>query len=84
MRALVRKLGNSSGVIIPKPVLSQIGVEVGDDLDLSLEDGRILLVPVKQHPRAGWVDAAKGIADAGDDALVWPELGNAGDDELKW
>ena len=41
MRALVRKLGNSSGVIIPKPILSQIGVEVGDDLDLSLDDGRI-------------------------------------------
>ncbi len=41
MRAPVRKLGNSSGVIIPKPILSQIGVEVGDDLDLSLDDGRI-------------------------------------------
>jgi len=84
MRALVRKLGNSSGIIIPKPILSQIGVEVGDNLDLSLEEGGILLVPVRQHPRAGWADAAKGIAEADDDALVWPEFGNAGDDELKW
>lgn len=84
MRALVRKLGNSSGVIIPKPILSQIGVEVGDDLNLSLENGGILLVPVKQHPRTGWAEAAKSIAEAGDDALVWPEFGNAGDDERKW
>jgi antitoxin MazE len=34
--------------------------------------------------RAGWTDAAKRVAQAGDDSLVWPELGNAGDDELKW
>jgi len=38
-------MGNSSGVIIQKPILAQIGVEAGDDLDLSLDDGRIVLVP---------------------------------------
>jgi antitoxin MazE len=84
MRVLVRKLGNSSGVIIPKPILVQIGVEVGDDLDLLLDDNRIVLAPVKRHPRAGWAKAAKCIAAAGDDAPVWPEFGNAGDAELKW
>ena len=84
MRAPVRKLGNSSGIIIPKPILSQIGVEVGDDLDLSLDDGRIVLAPVKQHPRARWAEAARRIAEAGDDSLVWPEFANAGDYELKW
>jgi antitoxin MazE len=84
MRAPIRKLGNSSGVIIPKPILSQIGVEAGDDLDLSLDEDRIVLAPVKRNPRAGWADAAKRLAEAGDDAPVWPEFGNAGDTELKW
>jgi antitoxin MazE len=84
MRAPVRKMGNSSGVILPKPILTQLGVEAGDDLDLSLDDGRIVLVRVKRHPRAGWADAAKRIAEAGDDALVWPEFGNASDADLKW
>jgi antitoxin MazE len=84
MRAPIRKLGNSSGVIIPKPILSQIGVEAGDDLDLSLDADRIVLVPVKRNPRAGWADAAKRLAEAGDDLPVWPEFGNAGDTELKW
>lgn len=84
MRVLVRKLGNSSGVIIPKPILSQIGVAAGDDLDLSLDEDRIVLAPIRRHPRAGWAEAAKRVAEAGDDALVWPELGNAGDAELKW
>jgi antitoxin MazE len=84
MRAPVRKMGNSSGVIIPKPVLMQIGVEAGDDLDLSVDEGRILLAPVKRHPRAGWADASKRIAQANDDALVWPEFGNDDDADLKW
>jgi antitoxin MazE len=84
MRTPVRKMGNSSGVIIPKPILAQLGAKTGDDLDLSLEDGRIVLAPAKQHPRAGWADAARRIAEAGDDALVWPEFGNAGDVNLKW
>lgn len=84
MRTTVRKMGNSSGVIIPKPILAQIGVEAGDDLDLSLDDGRIVLAPAKRHPRAGWADAAKKIAENGDDALVWPEFGNADDANLEW
>ena len=84
MRAHLRKMGNSTGVIIPRAILTQIGVQAGDDLDLSLDDGRIVLRPVKRHPRAGWADEAKRIADTGDDALVWPEFGNAGDTDLKW
>ena len=84
MRAPVRKVGNSSGVIIPQPILAQIGVAAGDDLDLSLDDGRVMLAPARRRPRAGWADAAKRIAEAGDDALVWPEFGNADDANLEW
>jgi antitoxin MazE len=84
MRAPVRKMGNSAGIIIPKPILSQVGVEAGDDLDLSLEGRRIVLVPAKRHPRAGWAAAAKEIAEQRDDKLVWPEFGNDDDRDLKW
>lgn len=77
-------MGNSSGVIIPKPILVQIGVEAGDDLDLSLDDGRLVLTPARRHPRTGWAEAAKRIAASGDDALVWPEFGNADDANLEW
>jgi antitoxin MazE len=77
-------MGNSSGIIIPKPILTQIGVEAGDDLELSLDDGRIVLAPVKRHPRTGWAEAAKQIAESGDDALVWPEFANEDHAELKW
>jgi antitoxin MazE len=84
MRTSLRKMGNSTGLIIPKPILVQIGVEAGDDLDLSLDNGHIVMRPVKRDPRAGWAEDAKRIAETGDDALVWPEFGNDGDANLKW
>jgi antitoxin MazE len=83
MRASVRKMGNSSGIIIPKPILKQIGVDAGDDLELSLDRDKIVLSPAR-HPRAGWLDAAKHIAENRDDGLVWPEFGNAGDADWEW
>ena len=84
MRAAVRKMGNSAGVIIPKPILAEVGVQAGDNLDLSLDDGRIVLAPAKRHPRAGWAEAAQRIAESKDDALVWPEFANADDADLRW
>jgi antitoxin MazE len=38
----------------------------------------------KRKPRVGWADASKKIAEAGDDALVWPEFPNADDNDLYW
>ena len=43
MRATVRKLGNLSGVIIPKSMLAEIGLTAGDAVDLSLQEGRIAI-----------------------------------------
>ena len=84
MRAQLRRMGNSSGVIIPKPVLAQLGVAAGDSLDLAVEAGRLVLAPVPAHPRAGWAEAAQQLAEAGDDAPVWPLFGNEDDAGLQW
>jgi len=84
MRTAVRKLGNSSGVIIPKSLLRELDVTVGDAVDLALEAGRIVLIPLKRRARAGWAEASLGIAEARDDTLVWPEFGNIEDETLIW
>jgi antitoxin MazE len=84
MRAAVRKLGNSSGVIIPKSLLAEAGVSIGDMVDLTLDEGRIVLAPVLRQARAAWAEASKRLADAGDDAPVWPEFGNSDDETLDW
>jgi len=83
MRAAVRKLGNSSGVIIPKSLLRDLGMVEGAPVEMTLEGGRIVLVPIKRRARAGWAEASHSIA-AHDDALVWPEFGNAEDETLTW
>ena len=84
VRAAIRKLGNSSGVIIPKSMLAQIGIAAGDPVDLSLEDGRIAITPIKRRPREGWAAAFAEIEELGDEDLAWLQFGNDGDDELQW
>ncbi|WP_246663650.1 AbrB/MazE/SpoVT family DNA-binding domain-containing protein [Phyllobacterium endophyticum] len=69
MRSAVRKMGNSSGVIIPKPFLIEIGSQPGDEVDLLVEDGRIIITLVRGAPRAGWAEDAKRIAENNDDTL---------------
>lgn len=84
MRAAVRKFGNSSGVIIPKSMLARIGIAAGDLVELSLEDGRITITPVKRRPREGWAAAFAEITELGDEDLRWLQFGNEGDEELQW
>jgi antitoxin MazE len=84
VRAAMRKLGNSSGPMIPKFMLAEIGIGAGDAVDLSLEDGRILITPVKRRPREGWAAAFAKIGEVGDDDLASLKFGNEGDEELQW
>ncbi|MHB8529944.1 MAG: AbrB/MazE/SpoVT family DNA-binding domain-containing protein [Caulobacteraceae bacterium] len=77
-------MGNSSGVIIPKPLLNEIGLNAGDEVEMSLTDGIVTLAPVRRAPRAGWAADARAIAAAGEDRLVWPEFANEADDDLTW
>jgi antitoxin MazE len=78
----LRKMGNSSGAIIPKAMLSDIGARQGDSVELSVEAGRLVITPVQTHPRAGWAEASAALAAAGDDGLVWPDFGN--DEDANW
>lgn len=84
MQSSLKKIGNSTGVLIPKPLLTEIGAKTGDSIDLSVENGRIVMELVAKVPRAGWAEASKRLATEGDDGLVWPEFANEGDDQLKW
>jgi antitoxin MazE len=84
MKTALRKMGNSSGVIIPKPILNELGVKAGDKIEMTLEAGRVILAPIKRHPREGWAESAKALAEVGDDGVVWPEFGNADDEKLVW
>jgi antitoxin MazE len=82
MKVVIRKMGNSHGVIIPKPVLAQAGLV--SEAEMRVEKGAIVLEKPSSAPRTGWAEASKKLATTGDDELVWPELGSETDKDLQW
>ncbi len=82
MEVAIRRMGNSQGVLIPKPILAQLGL--AGSADLQVRDGVIEIRPIRRNPREGWADDAKRLAQQGGDALVWPEVANEGDAEIVW
>ncbi len=82
MEVAIRKMGNSHGVLIPKPILVQLGI--AGVADLQVRNGVIEIRPVKRNPRESWTEDARRLASEADDGLVWPEPANAGDDSFNW
>jgi antitoxin MazE len=82
MRAKVVQIGNSRGVRIPKSILTACGI--GDMVDLSVDDGKIVLQAAPQV-RQGWAEAAQEMARQQDDELLDPPTPTAFDeDEWEW
>lgn len=51
MQTLVRKIGNSTGMIIPANILKKYSLSVGDQLDIQDDNGRIVIVPIQTKPK---------------------------------
>jgi antitoxin MazE len=78
----IRRIGNSQGIVIPKPLLAQVGLE--GHAEVTVERNALVLRRPAKPTRAGWAAAAKKIAGLGDDALVMGEFTNEDDAELIW
>ncbi len=50
MQTRIQKWGNSLGLRIPKSFAEEAGVEAGSEVDLSLEDGELVIRP-KRVPK---------------------------------
>lgn len=82
MKTMIRRMGNSQGVLIPKPILAQLGLE--DEVEMEVRDDALVIRKPRKQARAGWAEASQAVAEAGDDELVLGEFGNADDSELVW
>jgi len=82
MLTTIRRLGNSQGVLIPKPLLQQVGLV--DQAEMLVEGDALVLRRPKEEPRKGWAAASQLIAILGDDALVQPEFSSEGNEKLAW
>ena len=48
MKTKVQKWGNSLAVRIPRPFAEETGLENGSSIELSLEEGRLILTPLSE------------------------------------
>jgi antitoxin MazE len=78
----VRRIGNSLGIVIPKPVLAQVGLS--GQAELTIESGAIVLRKPRKAARSGWAEAAQSVAIQGEDELLMGEFANAADPQLEW
>lgn len=84
MQIAIRNIGNSKGVVLPKPLLAQVGLADQVVVEISVEHGAIVLKKPPSSVREGWAKAAADIAARGDDALLIGEFGNIDDAGLVW
>ena len=82
MLITIRRLGNSQGVLIPKPLLQQVGLV--DQAEMLVEGDAVVLRRPKAEPRAGWAAASAELAACDGDSLLMPDFANEGDAELVW
>ena len=80
----IRQIGNSHGVVIPKPLLVQLGLSGEAGADMTVEGDALVLRRPASRVRAGWAEAARKIAACDADGLVMGEFPNADDEELSW
>ena len=79
MQTKVRKIGNSSGVVIAKAILQATSISDQDSVNISVDNGKIVIEKV-QKARLGWTKRFLDAKEKEED--FFPEnLSNKFDDE---
>jgi len=82
MLTTIRKMGNSQGVLIPKPLLQQVGL--ADEVELLVEGDSLVLRRPKPAPRSGWAESGRKLAEMGEPTPVLLDFANEDDESLVW
>lgn len=51
MKTNIRKIGNSSGMILPSAILKKLNLSDGDEVDVSESGNKIMITPKKIKPK---------------------------------
>lgn len=86
LQSTLRKMGNSTGMILPKAILDQLGLASGTKVELRVENGEVIARPAKRKVREGWEEAAKRIGAEGmtDEEREWLAMPSDFDGEWEW
>ncbi|MDX2190905.1 MAG: AbrB/MazE/SpoVT family DNA-binding domain-containing protein [Bacteroidota bacterium] len=68
MKANIINIGNSQGIILPKHMLKQMGIN--KEVELNISDKEITIKPIhKNNPREGWKEMLLKAKEAGETTL---------------
>ena len=81
MKLNIIKIGNSKGIRLPKFLIKQLGFK--EIINAEIKNGQLIL-SIIEKPRAGWDEAFKAMAKAGDDKLLDTESFSLDSDEKEW
>ncbi len=51
MTAKISKWGNSQGLRVPKDIMEKLHLHIGDDVELKIEDDKVIIEPIKKEKR---------------------------------
>ena len=51
MYTSIQKWGNSQAVRLPKPLLEMVGLNENDKVEIKIQDGNLIIIPVKKHKK---------------------------------
>jgi len=85
MLTTMRKVGNSRGILIPAAFLASCQIE--DQVDMQLQDGQIVIKPIKRKLRDGWFGrpmSDTGLVQEAAESQVWDAAPVADHSEWVW
>ncbi len=84
MEAMLKKWGNSQGVLVPKNLCEYLGVTIGDRLEIEKKQGAITMRPTKkQFTRSRKLTATELFADWDKDYKP-PSDWDSWESEIEW
>ena len=75
----VRKIGNSTGILLSRSIIEQCHIK--DEVSIEIKDNSIIIQPVKKNPREGWAQQFQTANSLADKDNFMGDLTNSFDQE---
>ena len=83
MEVVLKKMGNSTALVMPPPVLKDLGIGVGQPMTLSTTaDGKIVLTPKRRYTLAQMIAKCDLKAAVPSDLALWEVARPVGNEAL--
>lgn len=83
MKTSIIKIGNSQGLLIPKPILKQCGFN--GEVELEVHNNKLVIKPTAHpHPRKNWAKEFQTMVQNRDDELIGFTQNQWDENEWEW